>query len=87
MHDEHFISVIQNVLKLETLDPVANRAEIEKICLAEIHRLKQEGISVDHKLYEFLDDYDIRIRDAAYRRSQSAQVLAILERILQSDSE
>ena len=79
MEDRQFLGVIRKVLRLEALDPTANAGQIEAISIAEISRLQQSRLEVNRKLYEFLDDFDIRAKDVAYRRSQTRQVLEILK--------
>lgn len=80
MEKSRILSDIELIISLESSDLEGNYEEIERISLAAISDIKSSGLEIEGELYRFLDDFDIRRKDPAYRDYQTSKVADLLLR-------
>jgi hypothetical protein len=69
---------IRIIISLEKNGIEDNYEAIEAISLSAIKKLKDKCLDIDEEFYHFLDDFDIRRKDEAYRASQTKKVEKLL---------
>ena len=74
MEHFEFIQSVLVILKLEKEWSETNAEKIEDLSMDLIKRIAEERYAPNWKIYQFLDDFDIRRRDRDYAKSQIIRV-------------
>lgn len=75
------LSDIRKIISLENSDLESSYQNISLISMNAISFIKDNSIDIESDFYQFLDDFDIRRKDPAYREYQTRKVETLLSNI------
>lgn len=78
MIDERIRNVIVNIIDQELDRYSANWSNIEAEALATISYINDNSVEVDNRIYQFLEDADVRRKSPLYAQRQTDDVLTLI---------
>ena len=86
MNRTDVLDAVRRILSLEESNIEGNLDEIERISLEVIATLKDGDLVIEDDIYQFLDDFDIRRKDAKYRDYQTRRIAEKVPQFRRPDS-